>query len=71
PLKAGAIYLKMFYGENDGIILTAAQQPENFGTSLGTFEGDHKSLLNFSKSDNDSYSTQKTFARALLRFLLK
>jgi len=71
-LRAGGLYLDLFHGENDGVLLTAHQKVPGLGRDLGILDADHFELLGSTAQATASERAEaapRAFIRALLRVL--
>ncbi len=71
-LRAGGLYLDLFHGENDGVLLTSQQRVPKLGQDLGILEGDHFELLGATARPTSSEGAEiapQAFMRALIRVL--
>ncbi len=67
PLKPSSIYLNIYFGKNDGLLLTDQEFVSGWGQDLGILPGDHFSLLG---GFDQGGASQRAFARALLRYFV-
>jgi pimeloyl-ACP methyl ester carboxylesterase len=71
-LRSGGLYLDLFHGENDGVLLTTQQKVAGLGRDLGILDADHFELLGSTTKATDSEPAEaapRAFTRALLRVL--
>jgi hypothetical protein len=65
-LAATAPYLRMYYGENDGLVEVTDQWIPGTGEVIATLDADHCALVVARPISAQFFATRRAFTRALL-----